>query len=254
MIRPEIAARLIGEERQPLVTIDGFAPDPAALRDAAAAARFAPASNHYPGLSAPVPRDYLVAVQPVLALVLREVFGHRRAWRVLDARFALVTTPPDRLSTAQRLPHVDALDPGQIALVHYLMLEGGDGTAFFRHRATGYETLTAARAPTYQAALAAEIAKAPPPPAYIAGDTPQFARTAHVAARDNRALLYRGALLHSGAISAGARLSPDPRAGRLTVTAFLAARYPWAEPPDKPCSTAARRSIRQRPAGPRRTP
>lgn len=223
MNRPEIAARLIGAERQPLVTVDGFAPEPDALREAAAAARFAPASDHYPGLSAAVPRDYLVAVQPVLATVLREVFGHRRAWRVLDARFALVTTPPDRLSLAQRVPHVDALDPGRIALVHYLMPEGGDGTAFFRHRATGYETLDAARAPGYQRLLAEELAATPPPQAYIAGDTPIFACTARVAARPNRAVIYRSALLHSGAISAGAVLSPDPRLGRLTVTAFLEA-------------------------------
>ncbi|WP_260583889.1 DUF6445 family protein [Sphingopyxis sp. PET50] len=48
-----------------------------------------------------------------------------------------------------------------------------------------------------------------------------FACTHIAEARYNRALLYPSALLHSGAIGADAPLSPDPRVGRLTVTAFL---------------------------------
>ncbi|MBX9815029.1 MAG: hypothetical protein A4S12_04185 [Proteobacteria bacterium SG_bin5] len=219
---PDISARRIGQEREPLVIVDGFAPDPDALRAAAAAARFAPAGEHYPGVRAPLPADYLASVRPVLATVLREVFGARARLRVLDARFSLVTTPPDRLTLEQRLPHVDALEPGRIALVHYLMPGGGDGTAFFRHRATGYETLDATRAPRYQAMLAAEL-RAAAPAGYIAGDTALFERIAVVPAEDNRAVIYRSALFHSGAISPGARLSADPRLGRLTVTAFLAA-------------------------------
>lgn len=227
MNRPDIRARLIGDERQPLAIIDDFAPNPEALRDAAAvAARFGPAGHHYPGIRAPVPPSYLPNAQPVLATVLREVFGHRTRMRLLDAGFSLVTTQPEALSVEQRLPHVDAVEPGRIALVHFLTPgEDGDGTAFYRHRATGFETLDANRAPVYLARLNDELRRdGSPPPAYPHGDTPLFAEIDRVAPRFNRALVYRSASLHSGAIRPGAALSPDPLTGRLTITAFLAAK------------------------------
>ena len=62
-----------------------------------------------------------------------------------------------------------------------------------------------------------------PEPAYIRDSTTLFERTTVVEPRYNRALIYRSALLHSGAIGPDAVLSADPAAGRLTVTAFLAA-------------------------------
>lgn len=223
MSGPAIAARLIGRERQPLVTVEGFAPDPDALRAAAAAGRFEAAGHHYPGVRAPVPPDYLPTVQAVLATALRDVFGHRRSMRVLDIAFSIVTTPPAALAVEQRLPHVDAVVPGRIALIHYLSRDDGDGTAFYRHRATGYETIDEERAPSYYPRLARELAADAPPQAYLNGDTPLFERTAVGEARYNRALIYRSALLHSGAISADAALSPNPTTGRLTVTAFLEA-------------------------------
>lgn len=223
MSRPDISARLIGRERQPLVVIDHFAPDPDSLRAAAIASRFEPARRHYPGIRAALPDGYLAAQRAILAAVLSEVFGHHGRVRVLDASFSIVTAAPEALSTEQRLPHVDAVEPGRIALVHYLSPDDGDGTAFFRHRATGFETVDEARAPAYFDRLGVELRENPPGPAYIAGDTPLFERTALVEARCNRAVIYRSALLHSGAIGPGAALSPDPATGRLTVTAFLEA-------------------------------
>ncbi|KQT35209.1 hypothetical protein ASG29_03605 [Sphingomonas sp. Leaf412] len=223
MTAPDIVARIIGEEAQPVVVVDGFHPDPDALRAAAIATPFGPAHHHYPGIRAALPDDYLTQVRGVVALILRDAFGVRAAVDVIDASFSIVTTPPDRLTVPQRLPHVDAVAPGRIALVHYLSPGGGDGTAFFRHRATGYETIDAARAPGYHAALNREIAT-DPPHGYVHDDTPLFARTALVEARYNRAVIYRSAMLHSGAITRPDTLPPDPATGRLTVTAFLSAR------------------------------
>lgn len=224
MIQPEIVARRIGAERQPVVTIDGFHPDPGALRAVAAVAAFGPARHHYPGVRAALPADYFAGVRPALGPVLREVFG-ATATDLLDASFSVVTAPPATLSLVQRLPHVDGTEAGRLALVHYLSPDDGDGTMFYRHRATGFETITPARAVAYHAALDAELARdGPPPAAYIAGDTASFERIAAVSARYNRAVVYRSALLHSGAIAADAVLSADPLVGRLTVTAFLAGR------------------------------
>jgi hypothetical protein len=220
---PEIVARRIGGESQPIAIVDGFHPDPDALRAAAAIAEFEPGRQHYPGIRAALPADYFAKVRPALVPVLREVFGHAAGVELLDASFSIVTTPPAALGIAQRLPHVDAVQPGRIALVHYLAPEGGDGTAFFRHRASGFETIDAARSPAYLAQLNAALRAETPPAAYPFGDTTLFERIAHIEARYNRAVIYRSALLHSGAIAPDAALDADPGTGRLTVTAFLSA-------------------------------
>lgn len=217
----KIVVSKIGREQQSLITIDGFAPDPDALRAAAAAARFEPAAEHYPGIRAPLPTSYLRDALPSIAAALTSVFGHCRRIDVIDASFSIVTTSPVALTVQQRLPHVDAFGPERIALVHYLSLGGGDGTAFFRHRATAFETIDAARSRSYFTRLAAELGEGAPPAAYIAADSALFERTAVAEARYNRALLYRSCLLHSGAITPDAVLSSDPAVGRLTITAFL---------------------------------
>ncbi len=219
-----MTVRSVGIEGQPLVVIDGFSADPAALRAAAIAERFGPAGQHYPGLRASLPADYFQERGSVLADVMARAFGYRGRVDVLDASFSVVTTLPSALSVRQRLPHCDAFAADRLAIVHYLSPEGGDGTAFFRHRSTGYETVDAARAPGYFERLDAELQDAgEPPPSYIADDTPLFERTMLAEARFDRALIYRSFLLHSGAIAPGAALSPDPATGRLTVTAFLVA-------------------------------
>lgn len=222
MIRPDIVARRIGNEDHAIAVIDGFHPDPDTLRAHAIGSDFEPARHNYPGVRAPLPADYFTQVGPALTTVLREVFGAPAKTDLLDASFSIVTTPPAALTILQRLPHVDAVQPGRIALVHYLSPDGSDGTAFFRHRATGFEHVDEARAQTYYRHLDTEIRhRGEPVAGYIGGSTPLFERIASVDARYNRAVIYRSALLHSGAIAADAALSDDPAAGRLTVTAFL---------------------------------
>ncbi|MFD1033286.1 DUF6445 family protein [Sphingomonas hankookensis] len=223
MTPPDIVARRIGDERQPIAIVDHFHPDPQALRRFAAAATFVPGRNHYPGIRADLPPGYFDAVRPSLTTVLTQVFGHRGGIALLDASFSIVTTPPDRLSVEQRLPHFDAVDPARIALVHYLSDDQG-GTAFYRHRTTGFETIDAARAPGYLDAVSGEVREHAPSPAYIAGSTAQFEQLSAVHARSNRAVIYRSALLHSGAIPPDTALPDDPAEGRLTVTAFLLLR------------------------------
>ncbi len=222
MTRPDIVARRIGHERQPIAIVDHFHPDPYALRRFAMTARFGAAQRQYPGIRADLPPDYFPAVRDGLLPVVQQVFGHSGGIALLDASFSIVTTPPDRLSVQQRLPHFDAVDPKRIALVHYLEQGTSNGTGFYRHRATGFEAIDDARMPRYLDTLHAEVRHDTPPPAYIHGSTPQFERIAAVDGAYNRAVLYRSALLHSGSIAPDAVLSADPASGRLTVTAFLA--------------------------------
>ena len=225
MNRPDLSARLIGSERHPIVTVDNFHPDPTSLRTAANAAAFTRASRHYPGIRGILPADYLGQVNPAIATALRDVFGYTQGVRLLDASFSIVTVPPDQLSVAQRLPHVDAVEPARIALVHYLSLDDLGGTAFYRHRATGFEAIDAARSPRYLAQLNRELAQRETlASAYMAGDNALFEQIGHVDARFNRAVIYRSQMLHSGIIAPETTLSDDPTTGRLTVTAFLSAR------------------------------
>jgi Family of unknown function (DUF6445) len=166
----EIVARRIGREGQPIVIVDGFHPAPDGLMAQARAARFGPGRAQYPGLRAPLPADYLVPVRELIATLFGQVFDCPRSARILDQSFSMVTTPPDRLTAEQRLPHVDSVVPGRLAMVHYLGGMELGGTAFFRHRATGFETIDASRAPTYFAALADDMQRHGPPPAAYIGD------------------------------------------------------------------------------------
>lgn len=217
----DLAIESIGAEAQPLCILDYFAPDAEALRDFAAAATFEEARNHYPGVRAELPVDYLTVQLPLIAGAVAQAFGRSGAIEVIDASFSIVCTPAEALSVPQRLPHVDAFTPDRIALVHYLA-EEHDGTAFFRHRSTGFETVGETRREIYFRQLDTELRYGgPPAAAYVTGDTPLFECIRTAEARFNRALLYRSSNLHSGAIAPGAALPADPRAGRLTVTAFL---------------------------------
>jgi len=216
----DIMVRHIGHQGEPLVIIDGFSADPDALRTAAINGAFEPAGNHYPGIRSPLPDGYLRRQFPIIARALGRDFGPFRQIRVLDASFSMVTQSPETLHVRQRIPHVDAYGRERIALIHYLSPDNHDGTAFFRHRATGFETIDQERAPTFFSALDAEL-QADVPNGYISGDSSLFECTDMVEAQYNRALLYRSHLLHSGAIRMDGGLSPEPEHGRLTITAFL---------------------------------
>ncbi|MEI5686904.1 DUF6445 family protein [Sphingomonas kyungheensis] len=209
-----------GAEAQPVVVIDGFA-DAERFRDDAAFLSFAPIGPHYPGIRAPVAprllRDLLARLEPVA----RAAFGVGRL-TIADAFYSIVTTPPAALTPIQRLPHFDELSPRRLALLHYLSPDERSGTAFYRHRTTGFESIDAARIGAYRTALDADLARHGLPEAgYIAGDTPVFERLAVHQGRFNRAILYRSNTLHCADLPVDLALHADPARGRLTVNTFL---------------------------------
>ncbi|NJR79477.1 DUF6445 family protein [Sphingomonas corticis] len=216
--------RRIGHEREPLLVIDGAMAQPAALVEAAAASDFQPAygpAGGYPGLRAAAPLDYVGDMVRVLARGIVAAFALDPAARPrrAECNFSLVTLPPDRLVPTQRAPHVDTADPHQFAILHYLCDPAFGGTAFFRHRATGFEALTPDRLPAYEAARAAEAVGQG-----YAGDDAAFRRIDAVEAAFDRVVVYRSRLLHSGIIREPSLLTDDPRTGRLTANIFLTLR------------------------------
>lgn len=207
---------------QRLVTIEGLLSSPENAIEQAILQNFARITPQYPGVRAPldpaVCADWLGQLAPLLDQWF-ETGGVR--WE-MQAWFSLVTTPPAALAPIQRLPHVDGTDPRQIAMMLYLHRTGHGGTAFFRHRSTGLEALTAADYPRYAAALQGDVGKTGlPPAAYTTDGAPHFERIHVVPGHFNSAVFYRGNILHSGVIDNTAPLSADPREGRLTINAFF---------------------------------
>ncbi len=219
-----VTVERIGRENVPIVVIDDFVARPDLLADDAAMLGFATMGVHYPGVRAVVPPVLVRRFVEPLAPLITEVFGARDC-EVIDALYSLVTTPPLALTPIQRLPHFDGVEPERLALLHYLGGAPGSGTALYRHRATGFETVTAARLLDYERMLDSEVqAYGIPDAAYIDGDTDLFEQIALFEGRYNRAILYPSNALHCARIPEDIILSADPTIGRLTVNTFLIGR------------------------------
>lgn len=228
MLAPEIRVEWIGEERNPVVVIDNFVPDPIAMLTFAKSLDYAVLPNHYyPGVRAEPPQgrhDYGDATFATISACLRDYFGCRQQAQIFRTLFSIATTTPDALDDVQRLPHHDTVFENRYAAVHYLCDPKFGGTAFFRHRSTGYETITEERYNLYMAQLKTEIARyGLGAPAFIAGDTAIFDHVATFEPAYNRAILFRGHTLHSGAITNSHDLPDDPDSGRLSVVSFIIA-------------------------------
>ncbi len=223
---PFVKARRLGQEGQPLVVVDDFHPEPERLVVDAAARAFEPRGKFYPGIRAAAPGAHLQPRQAMLADILKGVFGYQTGAGLKECNYSLVTTPPGDLLPMQRLPHYDGTGVQTIALLHYLCGPETGGTSFYRHRATGFETITEDRFESYRDTLQAEVDAAGGEPLadYFRGDSAQFERIDQVEAKFNRAVLYRGVVLHSGDIPEGFGFNADVKAGRLTVNSFFVER------------------------------
>lgn len=220
----ELQALRIGREQAPLVVIDNFTATPDALVDLAAAKVFADVASYFPGVRAKVPLSYQQFVIGTLRPIVAEHFGLNAAGlRFTACYFSLVTTPPANLTYLQRIPHIDSLLPSELAFVHYLFRASHGGTAFYRHRATGFESVDAVRKAEYWRHIEAEQnSPEHPRAAYIDGDTALYEETARQDGAYNRLLLYRRNSLHSAALTAQFAPDADPRRGRLSLNGFLA--------------------------------
>ncbi|RFB05046.1 DUF6445 family protein [Parvularcula marina] len=213
----------IGFEEQPVIHVDNAFPDPEQLVEMATTSTFDLESAYYPGVRAPAPKGYLESVRDAIASVGPEAFGWQGGkLSVHEGYFSIVTKSPEELMPIQCIPHYDGTDTGIIAVLHYLCPPGHGGTAFYRHRTTGFETITEGRQSSYKASLEADARReGMPQHDYIRGSSAMFEQTAAYEARFNRLLAYRGCSLHSGMIPENPVLSDNPREGRLTLNTFL---------------------------------
>lgn len=216
----------LGEEKNPVVIMDNFFAQPEVL---IALANTEPpfnaqTSDYYPGLRKVITGDYaqqsLQKIQPLLTRVFQLTDKHTSD--ISLSAFSLATTPAHKLRPIQCVPHIDTHNPHQFALVHYLCSEHYGGTAFYRHRTTGYESIIESRLQDYFRTLKQEVTTGGLTRlGYIQGDTALFEKIGEIPVKFNRAILYRSNCLHSGNIDEAAGLSANPNHGRLTANSFI---------------------------------
>lgn len=222
--QPAIELLELGEEQYPVVVIDNFAGSADRWRDEAAGEGFAFRGDYYPGKRRPVGPDYFADVGRRLGSVLRTVYGCTRTLKVDRALYSIVSTRPDQLSLAQRIPHIDDVSANAFAMVHYLSDAPFGGTAFYRHRSTGLARISADRHQDYLSALETDLADhGAPAAAYVSASTAVFEQIGSVAFAYNRAVIYPGNLLHCSIVPQHIDHPDNPRKGRLTIAAFFVA-------------------------------
>lgn len=221
----QITRLTIGNEQSPLLVVDNFIPQPETLVEYAANQTFLANSPYYPGVRAAAPAAYRQFMLHSLQDTLIEYFelpATKLGFSV--CHFSLVTTPPEQLKLLQRIPHFDTTEKHALAAVHYLFQGDQGGTAFYRHRKTGFECIDESRTPDYYRSLESEN-NGPYLPkttdGYIQGDTPLFEQITQQPGVFNRLIIYRRHLLHSGVITKDTSLSADPKLGRLTISSFI---------------------------------
>lgn len=211
-----------GREEQPLVTVTDALADPEQVVEIAARHSYKPIGAFYPGLRAAVSeRIAMPLVDPLLDRLASE-FELARTPRFRECFLSVVTASPSDLAPIQRLPHFDGTEPERLAVLLYLDAQETGGTAFYRQRATGFESVDENRFGTYRKALEEEIADyGLPDSCYIDGDTEIFEQTHRIAGTFNSLVVYRGNTLHCAALPRDFAPDPDPRKGRLTLNLFL---------------------------------
>ena len=225
--QPKITPLLIGEEATPLLIIDDFANSPEdIIAFAGDGASFkADPQNFYPGKRKLIPRQYNEQICHQYSDCFSNFFGVESAIakaKTVISALALADTPIEKLRPMQMIPHIDTPQSNQFAVVHYLCAREHGGTAFYRHKQTGYEAITQERLYHYASqvkkeAIANQLHKTP---CYMRGSNTMFEQLYSVEANMNRAIIYPSNLLHSGNIN-HLLLSSSPQKGRLTIGSFI---------------------------------
>jgi hypothetical protein len=225
-VRPEL--RHVGNEQSAVVVIDEFSGRLPEIRRIAEALAPYPQleGNYYPGLRRLIgPADgladaYVESACRDAAQFIAGAFDVE-GFTLLEASFSLVTTRPSELLRRQRAPHFDSPDPMHFALLHYLRVPEGSGTAFYRQRSTGIEKVTETNIAQFVTTAEREATLLPEGSGYISDSDMFFEQIHLVEAVSDRLLIYQGGLLHSGVIPEGMSFSPDPKEGRLTANLFI---------------------------------
>ncbi len=220
-----VSIRRVGREMQPLIVVDDVLVNPevmVAFAREQAVHETPPKGSYFPGSNGRLPPAYGTRLTITLRPVLERVFGFPPGVSLAhEGFFGIATTPSEALQPLQTVPHFDSLDAHRVATVHYFCGAPYQGTAFFRHAATGFETIDARRSETYRRQVFEEMETLNRSgTAHVRRDMPYFEEIGYVEPVFNRMALYRTTALHAG-ILGGVALPVSPDDGRLTANSFI---------------------------------
>lgn len=220
--KPEVLS--IGDQQTPLLIFDDV--DPALTKMAKEGARtatFTVADTYYPGVRAPLAMTYIEQVVGAIYHQLYDIYSIPASYQVglNQAVYSLITRYPGELSLAQTMPHIDATGAFNFAVLHYLNEGQHGGTAFYRHRSTGWSQITDANEQQYFNRLNQEMTSDSVRDTYITASDNSFEQVAKVAYKAGRIVVYPGNLLHSTEVDASLDISSELDKGRLTANVFL---------------------------------
>lgn len=223
-----INTMLIGNEQEKILIIDDLTRNPKALVTYATQENgfdiHKGPCNFYPGIKLKAPTTYSDALMPVIKKIIT---SHYEAispdWEMHKAECAmsLITIEPEKLRVVQTTPHFDTANPYQFAVLLYLCNESHGGTAFYRHKATGHETIKRDIRKEFEDIYFKEIETKPTKKSYFTESDDYFEKIGLVSPKFNRMVIYRSCLLHAAHIEPSS-VNPDPRTGRLTINSFVA--------------------------------
>lgn len=219
--KARIEVTRIGQERQPVIIVDDALEGADALCAYAETADFhsPPEGAFYPGRMAHLPGNYLPVLLNALRPTLTQVFGMPHgALRHSHGFFGLTTQSSADMTPRQAIPHTDSGNLHSFATVHYLRGDFG-GTAFFRHKATGFEAISNVESHPFGKLRLQEIADRDGQ-ATDTLITELYEEIFCVEPVFNRLVVYRANQLHSARVENAAQLTDDARTGRLTANTF----------------------------------
>jgi len=96
---------------------------------------------NYPGVRADISSDYASYLRAFFIDNIAAIFGafDSGSWSV-QSKICLANKAPTDLSPIQSIPHFDTSNVNQIAAVHYLCDAPFQGTSFYQHRTSGFES------------------------------------------------------------------------------------------------------------------
>ena len=222
----------VGASLSPVVIVDEFSGNvDEVIRIADALAPFPPVSGvAYPGVRRFLgPADdaaysYVLDACDRAAPYIGGAFDFLR-FDLTESSFSVVTSRPETLAPIQRVPHFDSPDQSLLAMLHYLRVPEGSGTAFYRHKSTGIERVTNDNLGQLAAAAEGELTQDPPQQGYMNAGGAIFEQIGIVEAIPDRLVIYQGSLLHSGIIPDSTVFSAAPGEGRLTANLFVRGEF-----------------------------
>lgn len=226
---PQIKTFSVGNEQQKIIIVDDFLQQPDAMVNFAVRQsefeKYKGHCNFYPGIRGPAPAEYSATLTPFIhSLLIKEYEGISPDWEINKAEcsLSLITVKPDELRTVQSTPHFDSANSFQFAILVYLCSEEHGGTAFYRHNATNYETITHEKRKNFEDIYFNELKESPIRKGYFTESNKNFSKIGLVDAKFNRMIIYRSCLLHSPYIDPNRSVDSNPLTGRLTINSFFA--------------------------------